>query len=570
MIEPMNIQQLLDKNFFIPAYQRGYRWTPQQINDFLNDINQFEPKRNEKNEESWYCLQPLVLKKMSDSSKLDNDLEVEKDWYEVIDGQQRLTTIFLVIHYINQMWKGMFKLNEFSLSYETRKSSTDFLSNLVIDISSDKDIINNQNIDFFYISTAYQTIHQWALDLNKKGKLNPGKLESNFVHSTKVIWYETDSDSVDVFTRLNVGKIPLTNAELIKALFLNKTNFIELNDKDKAKIRLQQIEISTEWDRMEYALQNDSFWYFLTDKKVLTTRIDLIFNLISKKTIHHDEFFTFRFFSEKLKKDKIKDIWREVKQCFQTLEEWYQDRKLYHKIGYLIAIGYSINEIYELKNSKSKMEFLKLINNKILEYLPDDDLSELQYGFDKIRHILLFHNVQTLLNNQNETTRFPFDRYKKEKWDVEHITALADQPPRSDQHKKDWIKEILDNSSNLNLDSQLQNKILEVQSDLSQFDEFFIQFMESFQDQGLDVNSIDNLVLLDSSTNRSYKNSVFPIKRRKIIEREKTGTFVPICTKNVFMKFYSTDIEQMSFWGEKDREQYLNDIEETINSLKQS
>lgn len=49
MIEPVNIQQLLDKSFFIPAYQRGYRWTPQQIIDFLNDINNFETKRNEKN-----------------------------------------------------------------------------------------------------------------------------------------------------------------------------------------------------------------------------------------------------------------------------------------------------------------------------------------------------------------------------------------------------------------------------------------------------------------------------------------------------------------------------------------
>lgn len=568
MIEPVNIQQLLDKSFFIPAYQRGYRWTPQQIIDFLNDINNFENKRNEKNEESWYCLQPLVLKKMSDSSKLNNDLKVEKDWYEVIDGQQRLTTIFLLIHYINQMWKGMFKLNEFSLSYQTRKSSTEFLNNLRIDISSDKDIINNQNIDFFYISTAYQTIHQWALDLNEQGKLNPGKLESNFVHSTKVIWYETDSDSVDVFTRLNVGKIPLTNAELIKALFLNKTNFIELNEKDKARIRLQQIEISTEWDRMEYALQNDSFWYFLTDKKVLTTRIDLIFNLISNKQSNHDEFFTFRFFSEKLKQEKIKKVWREVKQCFQTLQEWYEERKIYHKIGYLISIGFSIHGIYQLKNSKSKKEFLNLINKKIIEYLPGGDLSELQYGFDKIRPILLFHNVQTLLNNQNETTKFPFDRYKKEKWDVEHITALADQPPRSDQHKKDWIKEILDNISNLNLDSNLQTKLIDVQSDLTKFDEFFIQFIEAFQGQGLDVNSLDNLVLLDSSTNRSYKNSVFPIKRKKIIEREKMGTFVPICTKNVFMKFYSTEVEQMSFWGEKDRERYLTDIEEVINSLK--
>ncbi len=571
VIEPMNIQQLLDKNFYIPAYQRGYRWTPQQVTDFLNDINEFEPKINENGEKSWYCLQPLVLKPMDIESVNINGFDIDKKWYEVIDGQQRLTTIFLVIHYINEMWKGKFKHKEFSLNYQTRKSSSDFLNNLEVDEVANDVLIDDRNIDFFYISTAYRTIHKWAESLESKGLLNSGELESKFIHYTKVIWYETDSDSVEVFTRLNVGKIPLTNAELIKALFLNRTNFVDLSDKDKSKVRLQQIEISTEWDRMEYALQHDSFWYFLTDKKILTTRIDLIFNLISKKIINNDDdFFTFRFFSEKLKRDTIKDVWREVKQCFQTLEEWYQDRKLYHKIGYLIAIGYSISEIYELRNSKSKTEFIKLINGKILEYLPNDDLGELQYGSEKIRNILLFHNVQTLLNNKNETTKFPFDRYKKERWDVEHITAIADQPPRTDIHKKDWIKEILDNSSNLNLDSQILDKILEVQNDLLKFDEFFIQFMESFQDQGLDVNSLDNLVLLDSSTNRSYKNSVFPIKRKKIIEREKTGTFVPICTKNVFMKFYSTDVEQMSFWGEKDREQYLIDIEATINSLKNS
>lgn len=564
----MNIQQLLDKNFFIPAYQRGYRWTPQQIKDFLNDINQFEPKINDKGEKSWYCLQPLVLKPMDRDSISINGLDIEKTWYEVIDGQQRLTTIFLLIHYINEMWKGKSKYKEFTLKYQTRQSSSDFLNNLEIDINNAS--ISEQNIDFFFISNAYQTIHEWAEGLELLGQLNSAELESKFVHYTKVIWYETDSDSVEVFTRLNVGKIPLTNAELIKALFLNKTNFIELNDKDKAKIRLQQIEISTEWDRMEYALQNDSLWYFLTDKKVLTTRIDLIFNLISNKKSNDDDFFTFRFFSEKLKQEKIKQVWRDVKQCFQTLQEWYEDRKLYHKIGYLIATGFGINEVYELKNSKSKKEFLNLINEKIIEYLPGDDLGELQYGSPKIRPILLFHNVQTLLNNKNETTKFPFDRYKKEKWDVEHITALADQPPKSDQHKKDWIKEILDNISNLNLDSSLQTKLIDVQSDLTKFDEFFIQFIEAFQGQGLDVNSIDNLVLLDSSTNRSYKNSVFPLKRKKIIEREKTGTFVPICTKNVFMKFYSTDVEQMTFWGEKDRERYLTDIEEVINSLKNS
>lgn len=39
-----------------------------------------------------------------------------------------------------------------------------------------------------------------------------------------IIWYEVDDDedSVNIFTRLNIGKINLTNAELVKALFLSR------------------------------------------------------------------------------------------------------------------------------------------------------------------------------------------------------------------------------------------------------------------------------------------------------------------------------------------------------------
>src|SRR5690606_41975657 len=83
-------------------------------------------------------------------------------------------------------------------------------------------------------------------------------------------------------------------------------------------------------------------------------------------------------------------------------------------------------------------------------------------------------------------------------------------------------------------------------------------------------NDISNLVLLDARTNRSYKNAVFPVKRNTIIEREKEGTFIPICTKNVFMKFYSNSVNQMTFWGDTDREKYLSDIINTINTYKQN
>ena len=86
--------------------------------------------------------------------------------------------------------------------------------------------------------------------------------------------------------------------------------------------------------------------------------------------------------------------------------------------------------------------------------------------------------------------------------------------------------------------------------------------------EGNDINDISNLTLLDSATNRSYKNAVFPLKRSTIIEREKTGTFIPLCTKNAFMKFYNKDVSQMSIWGKEDRNAYLNDILTTLEIFK--
>ena len=52
---------------------------------------------------------------------------------------------------------------------------------------------------------------------------------ADHANNIRVIWYEVSdeeqSSSIDIFTRLNIGKIPLTNAELIKALLLRRGNF---------------------------------------------------------------------------------------------------------------------------------------------------------------------------------------------------------------------------------------------------------------------------------------------------------------------------------------------------------
>lgn len=544
------VNNILGENFFIPAYQRGYRWTTQQVKDLLNDIAEFTPKENlETGEKTWYCLQPVIVK------------QIEDKW-DVIDGQQRLTTIFLVLNYLNQGYAENRRKRLFSLEYETRNGSEDFLKNRL-----SEENIDNTNIDYFFISSAYQTIANWFID--KGQNFDISNFESKFLFSTKVIWYEIiQNDAIEIFTRINLGKIPLTNAELIKALFLNSSNFED--KKDNSKIRLKQLEIAVEWDRIEYALQDDSLWYFLNNtESEFATRIEYIFDLIADKPKEvDDEYFTFRYFSEKFKQETEEEIvsnWHTIKKYFQTLEEWFSDRELYHKIGFLITSGTNLKDILKNKNNKTKLQFLDFLNKEILSKI-DVVIEDLEYGNGKVRPILLFHNIQTMLNNREETNRFPFDRYKKEKWDVEHISAVAEEMPKTEQHQKDWLNEvkkhILDNH-NLLEKTEAYNK--------DNFEEIFNKVLNYFSENSHeDVNDISNLVLLDARTNRSYKNAVFPIKRSTIIEREKEGTFIPVCTKNVFMKFYSNSVSQMTFWGDTDREKYLSDIINTINTYRQN
>jgi uncharacterized protein with ParB-like and HNH nuclease domain len=102
IIEMKSVSNLLGLKFFIPSYQRGYRWNDQQVEDLLNDINDFRPENiNNSDEKTWYCLQPLVVKKVKKADSHSDETIEEEDWYEVIDGQQRLTTIYLIIHYFN-------------------------------------------------------------------------------------------------------------------------------------------------------------------------------------------------------------------------------------------------------------------------------------------------------------------------------------------------------------------------------------------------------------------------------------------------------------------------------------
>ncbi len=567
-----SVRELLGMKFFIPSYQRGYRWSPLQVDQLLDDINEFE-KKNNKEEGEFYCLQPIVVKR-----------RVNYDDYEVIDGQQRLTTIFIILKVLEERFLEDYPdYSLYSLQYETRANSKEFLENL-----SDTTADSEKYIDFFHMKQAYDTVKQWFLKKENYGRkskildflLNFEKKDDNDVsNNVRVIWYEVDEDgsnssSIDIFSRLNIGKIPLTNAELIKALFLRKKNF------DENVYSLKQIQIATEWDDIEKRLQQDDFWYFIsngcTDRKY-ECRIEYIFDLMKDKQKNADSFYTFRAFSDELKSSSIDSVWLDVKKYILTFEEWYANPKLYHYVGFLISCGKSVKELKNASETKGKTAFENYLIDEIKKSIViEDELENLRYSEDNdaIKKILLLFNIQTILCTHKSEMRFPFALFKKESWDVEHVCSQTDKSISSAKDRKEWAEDVSEYLKYNEVDGVADELSLiealksENKIDENRFNECFIKFQKILgDDKIIDKDTISNLTLLDAKTNRSYKNAYFPIKRLRIIENDKNGIFVPIATKNLFLKYYSKQAGNVTQFGETDAISYIAAIKETLSEF---
>ena len=608
----IDLNNLAKRNYFIPSYQRGYRWGKQQVTELLDDILDFSIN---KGTQDYYCLQPVVVRQLTqediDLYKLsDIDTSV---WYEVIDGQQRITTLALIIHYFNACVIGPFKQTVPRIKYETRDTS---IIDIEIDNSTNKAHCKNKNIvdniDTYHAVNAFQYIHEWFAQLEDPNT-HLYKLIPIFNKDVKVIWYEVNdtikdgSDAIELFTRINMGKIPLTNAELIKALFLRQRNF-ETNKE------LKQIEIAKEWDSIEYALQNDDFWYFLNKKEeIIPARIEFLFDMMYNKEYNQackdgsvtdfnklygtDGYKTFRFFATKFKtelKNSVKDSWEEVQNTFSAIKEWFNDPIYYHYIGYLITCGISIVDIYAMYYNTPKDEFLKKLEDTIRETVKtihytiegNDIRFNLDYNSNKsdIRKLLLLFNIQHIIvhNSQSEHwyMRFPFDLYKKQKWDIEHINSFTTYEITKIEDQLIWIEIALEDLLNLGID--LKEKDADLYSSIEDFrinpgKGRFLDIKKGIaKHAGEDVeeaedikNSLGNLTLLNAEINRGYGNSLFVTKRKEIIKKDKEGCFIPICTKNIFLKYYDTDGSSKTIWSKDngDHTKYLLEIKDTLNDF---
>lgn len=622
-IREIYIKELLDENynFLVPAYQRGFRWTNHETSQFLEDITKFIQEKEANKENAKYSLQPIVVKKKSYTTPYKGKIYHRLE-YILIDGQQRLTYIYILCKYFEKKLSEEFsKYKLFSLEYETREKSKQFLE----DINKNDENINSKdntipdNIDFHHMSMAYKNIENVLKEENIK------KFFETLLNKVCVFWYEIgDDNELDVFERLNIGKIQLTDVELIKAMFLSRNQ----NNDDVNKVK----EKAEEWYRIEQDLREneDEIYYFYNtynkDINKNSDRIMFYLKFYYEQLKNEEDNNITDFYYEKYKENKLDNIWNQIKNIARIFKSFVkypindeEGKLLYHLLGFIIVLNknnikHIINKdeiSISLKNKDEiKSEVINIINNLILidedtdtdkVYIKGKEpknklyLDDLEYGEkDKrdIKNLLLFYDIILHINDEQSKEKLKFNIYKKQNYSLEHIHAQNSESLESyikkankDKDKEaeltvEWFKEVssyfqyilkdtTDDSVKAKVEELIRNIDNLVNNNLeysSKDEEGKEQYKDNLLEQidniiSDDINSIGNLVLLEKSTNSSLNNSLFQHKRKKL---EKSNEYM---LKQIRQIFYNSDSK---FWGPKEKENHAKNINSAIvNFMKE-
>ena len=561
--------------FTIAGYQRGFRWTRAEVRALLDDVREFSlafPAESG----AFYCLQPVVVTPAPDGSRI------------VIDGQQRLTTLYLFYCCCSWMLppSARYNLLPFSIRYPGRPRLQECL-----EVLSEKEYTGagrfaaetaefEDDIDCHYLLEAYRCIGDWLHGLLKSpsARAGLGSLKNTFDTRVSLIWYEipnlSAADQAALFSMLNTGKLALTDAELIRALLLERKAGQAGSPPDPADAAALQQSIASGWDEMEASLRDERFWKFLTggrggDRAVSSpTRLDFLLRilalLINRGLLAdadwntpkgpplavpeeaNQERFSFYVFSVWLKllqqqaadgesgDDAVTHIRDSIRALYRLLQSWHEDVPRYHRIGFLTAA--SLRPAAELMAELTAIDWqagsassedgfdralLALIRRELFGPAPlapgafRDWLTGLQYPKDahRIRQILLLYNLAAL-EAAEAGSRFPFELYRDSRlnWDLEHINAVANAAAGEPDH------------------------------------------------------SIGNLTLLAGFINRACQNDAFSVKRGVILEQAAVGAFIPLCTRKVFRKDFPGAGASPN-WSESDKKAYTEDIIRSLCSF---
>ncbi len=662
------------EHFYIPSYQRGYRWRKNQVEDLLGDLYSFtkRPRIDRGDVASiygdYYCLQPLIVKPIPvgdprRDKALPPDIASDKEHHlwELVDGQQRLTSILLILRtflgILKQDIEEMYEKKYFTLYYESRPYFLD-------------DIERNdaeENIDLCHARAVCRVADDWTssrkngkgIELSKLYVGGNGDNRVTLINSivnlltddkqsdvVKFIWYELDKDSkadtVREFIRINNGKIPLLDSELVKALFLQRR--FDRNGKlvDLATQR------AMEWENMENRLNASDFWAFISpDGNEVEDRMGYLLEIVyraerknsatpderSNQKIEKGDIFRFFYNDFEGKRDAalqkaIENRWNLIVDAFHAIEDWYESPLRYNYIGFLIQTGTAAADIYTafrtaidgrlLNDNKDEITFDQWLKSQIrlrcsnVEIAMVDTETEgddakkprimVKYGgrgTGILRNLFRLLNIELLTSqfrriSQNADSdalrdsgvfRFPFDIYKANGWDIEHIDSQTENPLKANKDQVRWIAGALLDTNNKLTDTdrkRLHENVEAVEKDRDFHpswdflagkvsDELLTELTKGawrtaisliqndMAVESSDVDFIGNLTLLDAETNRSYKNALFCSKRKDVIEAVGSGQYILPATQYVFLKFFDNDTISATSrirWTAADKEKY--------------
>ncbi|MDD6337309.1 MAG: DUF262 domain-containing protein [Lentisphaeria bacterium] len=526
-----SVKELCQERFYVSFYQRGYRWRKEQVCQLLDDLLDFHPTEDV----PAYFLQVLIR------SPFHMENETTTLW-SVVDGQQRLTTIGLILDELK--------------------------SNLHIQMICDRDQENNDKgaLDEYFINCAKDAIRCWLLEHNASHShiLNTFKntLENAFFLLYDLPFIEKKDERVkeenNTFSKVNSGKLPARDSDLVKCVLLTPQK-----DEPVALTKRR----ATEWDEMERALQDDDFFAFLTarnspDQEDRMTRLFLSAGLVPEPDVRKNALFPYLAVLQREMNSSSRDeIWKRIADSFVHFRSWYRDNTAYHAIGWYLHQDSNGIENFKIENAKQS---LVKNANTFERAAKDEDLYH--NGVMLANSILFLFNCAYAWRTAH--MRYDFFRHNQvDSWSLEHMRA-TNITPQDEETFNSYRPACLEAKREEFNYAKYKEAIKEGKGEL-----FLSEYLGEDEYPAEADNSLGNLAALPQNANSSLNNKLFRDKIGVVMKWSldpKPDYFVPPATAAVFAKIFPNMDKNKPHLSKNDKEAYLEFISETIKRFREA
>ncbi len=579
---------LKDRFYKIPEYQRGYKWNEKQIVQLINDINGFDAE----DENLFYCLQNITLYPSTE----------DKNILHIVDGQQRLTTTYLLFCYL-----GFQEYLVDKFSYAVRESSNNFIQRIQRENKTFVDhILSTSNFDdfclqekeedydhqdIFYMYSAIRTFDTTIQSL----KINVEVFKEKFANNVKFIVNEIHSNikEQELFMNLNTGKVPLDGADLVRAIIITRVakeemgSFKEDSIKDIVRLNEKRTRIGWELDQLnQWWSQENVKNYFTPFVKIELDNqetiefneeinpINILYKLWAATQLKTDEKLRLKLFENTTISSL--ELYQELVSLNRTLNDWFSDREIYHYFGFIANNQRSFNfrKYYKLWNSKdiTRDGFINDLKKDIQQLvLGSEDKKDSGYRYwseqilyfdgkhktnwyerDELERFLILLDIIEISGNDSIPFLSP-KHFRKYKEDKEHIYPCTPKNIKELEKSTNDYNSIVQYLTDINLNIEelfpFNEKFWKKRSELEK--EEILKDLELKIHELTPINAIGNLVLLHYSINRGFGNNYYIDKRASVVNNVHNGEYVRQHTLNVFVKA-RIDARNLNDWSFND------------------